>query len=133
MTKYKKVGHRHRAGFSYGYLYDVGILPDGTLHNPNNYPEDEVRASVLEADARRHERRSRGAKKAAVTRQRRTVKLVHVTAQRILKNENIGPRSHCEICGRGLSDQQSIERGIGSECWQDVLTAIERSKETVDV
>jgi hypothetical protein len=25
------------------------------------------------------------------------------------------------VCGRGLSDQQSIVRGVGPECWQDVL------------
>ena len=34
-------------------LYDVGVLPDGTLHNPNNYPEDLVRESIAGAVLRR--------------------------------------------------------------------------------
>jgi hypothetical protein len=47
MTKYKCVYYKRER------LDDVGILPDGMLHNPLV-----VRAAVLAADARRHERRS---------------------------------------------------------------------------
>ena len=46
-------------------LRDLGILPDGTLHNPNGYPDDVVKAAVLSADQQRHDRRSRAAKEAA--------------------------------------------------------------------
>jgi hypothetical protein len=49
-------------------LYEVGVLEDGTLHNPRGYPEEIVRAAVLAADTRKHERRSRAAKKAAATK-----------------------------------------------------------------
>jgi hypothetical protein len=35
---------------------------------------------------------------------------------------------NCEICGRALSDPESIKRGIGSECWQHVLSAVEKLK-----
>ncbi|MGA8654376.1 MAG: hypothetical protein WB677_27810, partial [Xanthobacteraceae bacterium] len=63
-----------------GMLFDVGILDDGTLHNPKGYPDDQVRAAVLAAEARRrerqHERRSAGAKKAAITRARRKEKRI---------------------------------------------------------
>jgi len=38
--------------------------------------------------------------------------------------QKIGPLHHCFICGRHLDDQASIERGIGPECWQDVLSEI---------
>ena len=108
-----------------GKLYDVGILADGSLHNPRNYPVDVVRAAVLAADARRHERRSRSALKAAQTRKRRTQARVHQIAARIVAGHRVGPRQHCALCGRGLDDPASVARGIGSECWQDVLVEIE--------
>ena len=42
----------------------------------------------------------------------------------------------CCICRKELSDSESIARGIGSDCWQDVLRAIEegrlKAKESVD-
>ena len=59
-SRYKWVNHEGER------LYEVGILADGTLHNPRGYPDDVVRAAVLAADARKHERRSRAAKKAAL-------------------------------------------------------------------
>jgi hypothetical protein len=109
-------------------LWSVGILSDGTLHNPNGYPDDVVRDAVLAANARWHERRRDAAKKAAVTRQRRQLRRVNETAQKIVTGHNIGPRSNCAICGRGLGDTESISRGIGSECWQGVLQRIEQVK-----
>jgi hypothetical protein len=109
-------------------LRSVGILPDATLWNPNNYPEDIVRAAIAAAEAQRHERRSKAAKKAAVTRQRRQERKVLEIAKRSLaEHEYCFPnRTNCEICGRGLGDPQSIQRGVGSECWQDVLRMIQR-------
>ena len=107
-------------------FYDVGILDDGSLHSPNGYLESAVHAAVLAADTRKHERRKQAAKKAAVTRARRRELKVDWIARRIVEKQQTGPQSHCHICGRGLSDPPSIERGIGSECWQDVLAAIER-------
>jgi hypothetical protein len=110
-----------------GRLFDVGILDDGTLHNPNGYPDEIVRNAVLAADARRHERRSKAAKKAAITRARRQERRVQQAAERILEKD-IGPRAHCYICGRHLTDEVSIRRGIGSECWQGVLDLIEKAQ-----
>ena len=122
MSKYKWVWH------GADKLFQVGILSDGTVWNPNNYPEDAVRAAVLAADAHWHECRSEAAKKAAHTRRRRQEKKTYVAAQRIIARIQTGPRDRCYVCGRGLGDPESIERGIGSECWQDVLTAVERIK-----
>jgi hypothetical protein len=107
-------------------LFQVGILPDGTLYNPNNYPEDEVRTAVLTADARKHLRKSNSAKKAAETRRERRDLEIKRVARRVLANNGIGSRRNCYICGRGLSDTASIERGIGSECWQGVLAELTR-------
>ena len=115
MSRYNRVTHQGDK------LYDVGILADGTLFNPNGYPDDVVRAAVLAADARKHERRSRAAKRAAATNSERRALKVQIIAKRIAAKQATGPARRCYVCGRQLTDQQSISRGIGAECWQDVL------------
>jgi hypothetical protein len=106
-------------------FYNVGILPDGALWNPNGYPEDVVRSAVIAADQRKKERRSRAAKKAAATREIRRGQKVYRIAQLIVDGRSIGPRHRCAICSKRLADNQSIERGIGAECWQGLLWIIE--------
>jgi hypothetical protein len=106
-------------------LFAVGILDDGTLYNPNGYPPDIVRAGVQAADACRHEQASQAAKKAAVTRRKRQEKRVWEAAWKIVMGLKTGPRHNCYCCGKGLDDPQSIERGIGSECWQHVLSKLQ--------
>jgi len=56
-------------------------------------------------------------------------KLIDATAPLIQKpasgsaaGRGIGERQHCHICGKELSDPVSIARGIGPECWQDILS-----------
>jgi hypothetical protein len=93
-------------------------------YNPNGYAEELVRTAVLAADARRHERKSQAAKQSAATRQERRRDKVHIVAKRSAAGLSTGPAKHCYICGRFLTDPVSIDRGIGSECWQDVLNAI---------
>jgi len=53
------------------WLYNVGRNTDGTLYNPNGYPEDVVCSAVAAAEERRHQRRSTAAKKAGETRRKR--------------------------------------------------------------
>ena len=120
MSKYKWV----RAPDS-STLISVGINDDGSLHNPNGYPEDVVRAAVLAADARRHERRSKAAKKGADTRRRRHEHRVAAAAKSIAGGLGIGPLTRCWICGRSLDDPTSVKRGIGPECWEGVLATID--------
>src|SRR5262245_24430514 len=120
VSRWRSVRHGNRQ------LFDVGIEADGSLYNPNGYPDDVVRAAVLAADERRHARRSAVAKLAAQTRRARTERRVYDVAKRIVAGHVFGPGYECAICGRGLSDRQSIERGIGSECWQSVLDATAR-------
>jgi Family of unknown function (DUF6011) len=105
-------------------LFNVGILDDGTLHNPNGYPEEVVRAAILAGEERRHERRSQAAKAAAETRRNRQRATVYIVARRAVADQSTGPRQRCYVCGRRLEDSKSVARGIGSECWQDVLRAI---------
>lgn len=110
-------------------LYDVGINEDGTLHNPNGYPEDDVRSAIAGAVERRHKRRSEAAKRGAETRRLRQEKKVYAVVRRLRLGEKFGPRSHCVICGKGLGDPVSIERGIGSDCWQGVMSMVTRAEE----
>ncbi len=124
MSRYNWVTHEGTK------LYQVGILPDGTLHNPNGYPDELVRTAVLAADQRKHERRSNAAKDAAVTRQRRQRYKVHMIAKRLAAGGSAGPALKCSICHRRLSDAESIARGVGSECWQGVLDMIEQLRAT---
>jgi hypothetical protein len=123
MSRYKWVWHGETK------LYDVGILPDGTLHNPHSYPEDLAHAAVSAADARRYQRCSEAAKKAAVTRRKRQEKRALQTARRLLANSGIGERLTCAVCVRGLADSESIKRGIGSECWGNVLALVQLLRE----
>jgi hypothetical protein len=118
MSKWRYVLHEG------SFLYDVGILDDRTLHNPRDYPPEIVRAAVMAADERGRVRRSNAAKKAAVTLQRRQERRVHQVAQRIVNKQETA-RTNCFVCGRGLGDPESIQRGIGSECWQGVLAVVE--------
>jgi hypothetical protein len=132
MGKYKWVrcpaGQGHPAppdtmnpGFYTSRLFDLGINADGTLHNPNGYSEDLVRSTILASEEARRRRRSEAAKKAAKTLQQRRKSRVWQIAERIAKKQQTGPRRHCCVCGRALDDPPSVERGIGSECWQGVL------------
>jgi hypothetical protein len=107
-------------------LFQVGIDVDGTLWNPSGYPDDVVRAAISATEARRHERRSKAAKRAAETRTKRQQGRVGYIARCIAMRQQTGPRSYCYVCGRHLTDPESISRGIGSECWQDVLAQISR-------
>jgi hypothetical protein len=127
-TKYKWAYHSP----NHEKLFEVGILADGSLYNPRGYPDDVVRDAVLAANARRHARCSaaskKGSQQATETRRRRRVRRVHETAKKIVAGHHGGPQSHCAICKRGLGEGESIARGIGSECWQDLLDTIERMK-----
>lgn len=110
-------------------LYDVGVRDDGSLHNPNGYPEETVRAAIKAAEERRHLWRSEAAKRAAVTRRRRQERRVYRVVAALRNDERLpGPARNCFICGKGLDDPQSIERGIGSDCWQAVLTSLEKQR-----
>jgi hypothetical protein len=105
-------------------FYGVGVRLDGGLHNPNDYPEDEVRDAIEAVLVRRHARDSAAAKKAAQRREKR----VRETAAKLLKGMKVGPRKNCASCGKGLIDAVSIERGIGPECWERVLQIVEASR-----
>ena len=119
MSRFRWIEHEgHR-------LLDIGVLDDGSVHNPNGYPDALVRAAVQAAEARVSQRLSRAAVKGAVTRRRRVERNVYAVTQGLREGRVYGPRGSCVICGKGLSDVESVERGIGSECWQRMLKVVE--------
>ena len=105
-------------------LHNVGILPYGSLHNPNDYDPELVRMVVLATVTRNHERTSAAAKQAAETRLGHTRVRVFRIARRIVANQATGPARNCYVCGKSLTYAASIERGIGSACWQHVLLQV---------
>jgi hypothetical protein len=107
---------------------EVWIESDGSLHNPRGYPEDLARAAVLEADAQEYMRKSGASKRAAETRRERQEERIYQAARRIVTAMGIGQQRRCYCCRRGLTDSESIARGIGSECWQKVLDAVVQIK-----
>jgi hypothetical protein len=123
--------YRYVRTTEYGTLYKIGIYEDRTLRNPRGYPEDQVRTVLARLAEEERMQRSDAAKKAAITRKRRQAKLVIETAKKIVEGAKIGPRSNCVICGRRLGNPESIQRGIGSECWQGVLSETERVRDQV--
>jgi len=109
-------------------LHNVGILPGGSLHNPNDYAPELVRMAVLATVAGNHERRSAAAKQAAETRREHIrVRVFHI-ARRIAANQATGPARSCYVCGKSLTDAASIERGIGSECWRHVFLQVTEAR-----
>ena len=89
-------------------------------------PDDVVRAAVTAANERWRVRRSDAAKRAAETRRHRREKTVYDIVRRIRAGQDLR-NSHCRICSRVLSDSESIARGLGSECWQDVMAKLSLS------
>lgn len=90
-------------------------------------PPAVVVRACYEALERRRARRSAAATRAAATRARRQEKRVYAIARAIYQGDECDGVhvSRCRICGRGLTDTESVKRGIGSECWQDILKAME--------
>ena len=80
------------------------------------------------ANEYRQARRKISAERGTVTRRKRRDARVANVAAMIAKGQILGPHHRCAICGRRLEDETAVTRGVGSECWSDVQTDIERKK-----
>jgi Family of unknown function (DUF6011) len=60
------------------------------------------------------------------TRAKRVERLAHDVAQLVASGQPTGPADRCFVCNRPLSDQQSLARGIGSDCFKAVQAEIAR-------
>lgn len=104
-------------------LQNLMLQADGTA-SADGVDEATALQAIIDANSRRNQRRSIAAKRAATTRaKRRQVRLYGVVKQH-MSDGKFPSALHCRICGRGLSDAESKARGIGSECWAEVLNLI---------
>ncbi len=124
--------------------YNWILVGSRRMHNPSVRAEDgrvveattsdegftstEIVRAIFHAFFQGHEQRSESAKRGARKAAKRRQLLVYEAAE-ALKNNALTPRKRCRICGRGLEDHASIARGIGSECWEQVLAALTQRKE----
>lgn len=88
----------------------------------------ELNEAIAAAEARKRARRSEAAREAALTRRARQQHRVADAARHLVAGHGIGARPSCAICGRSLGDPLSVRRGVGPECWQGVLAAVDRLK-----
>lgn len=112
-----------------GRVRDVSVSHEGGrlvgFDYSGPYDTDAVLDRIVEVLARKRKRRSEAAKRGAATRSARKERRVYEIAKAVLR-ESVSPAARCSLCGRGLTDEQSRRRGVGPECWGDVLRAVER-------
>jgi hypothetical protein len=53
--------------------------------------------------------------------------LIYQWAESVLRGQSLvdTPSNRCHICGKRMSDQESQKRGLGADCWQQVLRQAE--------
>jgi uncharacterized protein DUF6011 len=113
-----------------GDFHEVAIRDDGSLWNPNNYPEAAVRQAIADAEARLQARKQESIKRGVEKRAQRREQRIWAAADAIRTGAGIGPRDTCFCCRKALTDPPSIARGIGPECWEGVLRTVENETET---
>jgi hypothetical protein len=112
-------------------LHDAGIFADGSLFNPRHHPEEVLRAAIVHTIEQIQAWRHRSAKQAAVTRKLRRELLITDLVKHYVANGTFTPAPHCRVCGRGLTDAESLARGIGSECWDNFLRQLTAARQLI--
>jgi hypothetical protein len=88
-----------------------------------------VQALVDKSRAKWREYRSESAQRAAVTRRKRHDLEVYALVERLKAGGKLSPSQHCVLCRRGLTDDESIARGIGPECWGEIMERLTAARE----
>ena len=86
--------------------------------------KEAAKAGLLAVLISEKAKRSEAVKKAAETRRQRTKARVYEVARAWIGANRAAMR--CRICGKKMTDDESILRGVGSDCWQDVLSVIKQ-------
>lgn len=107
---------------------NVGINRDGSLWNPNGYPEERVRPVVERIVNEKLEERAAAIKRGVEKRKRRRLSRIAEAAHRLRTQAGIGDRVSCYCCLKALTDPVSIKRGIGPECWEHVVRRMEQDR-----
>jgi len=98
------------------------------LWNPHAYSLDAI-LPVLEAKVAEYEEdRRESYRRGGLTRRLRHEQKITKAARLYLSASGIPSAIVCQVCTKGLSDKQSIARGIGSECWGRLLCRVEEIK-----
>jgi hypothetical protein len=103
-----------------GDFYWVGVRYDGALRNPNGYPEATVRLAIEQALARKRKDREDSVRRGVEKRRQRRDDQIWQAVKAWRRGALVAAHA-CRCCGRPLTDPPSIARGIGSECWPQVL------------
>jgi hypothetical protein len=115
--------------FNGAKLTDPKFTSDGVCSAAGDVDRVTILRALITANRRQHDRRSASSKRAAQTRAQRVELLVYRTALRLIDGGSLSPSTRCIICRKRVTDEESIARGIGAECWQGVLAAIARENE----
>lgn len=89
--------------------------------------EEELAAWDASREERERQRREEAIARGVATRARRREKDFREAIQ-ALRDNALRPADHCRCCKKPLTDPPSIARGIGPECWEHVLKAVERER-----
>ena len=108
------------------FTAEGGAQADGTDPRADTADPRIVLEALVQANRDLAVRRSAAAKKAAATRERRRHLYGKKLAIRISGGEVVGPSLQCKLCDKPVTDAASIERGIGSDCWQFILGLMEK-------
>lgn len=87
--------------------------------------KEAAKAALVSVLVSEKAKRSEAAKKAALTRRTRTKARVYEVARAYIAGPSRAAM-RCRICGKRMNDDESILRGVGSDCWQDVLSVIKQ-------
>lgn len=120
---------RSKAG---SQIRNVEIVHDGngitSVQFQGDFDSATVVRSAFDALSRRRDRRRESSRRGAETRKKRRELLVYEIAKAITEGRNLAA-TRCRLCGKKITDELSRQRGIGSDCWQEIMKQIEATKE----
>jgi Family of unknown function (DUF6011) len=126
--QYKRAYHWRYVRHNGESFERVGIERDGSLWNPNGYPEERVRPIVEYFVNQKLVQRVAAIKRGVETRKRRRLTRIAEAAHKLRTQAGIGDRLCCYCCNKAFTDPVSIKRGIGPECWEHVVRRMEQQE-----
>lgn len=111
-----------------GRIRNVRITHDGrsitSLSFDGNHAHSDVVSVLIATLNKQTDRRKHAAEKAALTRKQRHERDVYQIAKVIFSGGTTRNSLRCHLCRKPITDPESQARGIGSDCWQAVLSKV---------